>query len=99
MGKKIFRRPIISVSILSICLLGGFVFIGYLELDEIDIFSNNLCFETPNLATLASIEKSKINLSISYFEHPLFSKCKSFLHALLVLPISLDNQINSPIRC
>jgi len=99
MGKFFRQRPIFLVSFLSICFLGGFVFSGYLEISEIDIFSPNLCFENPDSATMSSVEKIKINLSISYFEHLLLPNCNSFLQVSLVLPVSLDNQIDCPIRC
>jgi hypothetical protein len=87
------------VSFLSLFFLGGFVSSVYLELNETDIFSPNPCFENQDLATSASREKTKVNLSLSYFEHPLLSNCKSFLHVHLVLPIALENPINCPIRC
>ena len=98
--EKIFRqRSIISISFLSICLVLGLVFSGISDLSEIDIFSPNLRFEDQDLSTLTTIEKVKFNPSISYFEHPLLPVSLSFPIPLFVLPISLDNQINSPIRC
>ena len=98
--EKFFRqRPIILVSFLSICFLVGLVFSGYFEMSEVDNFSPNLSFEDQDLGTLTTVEKVKVNLSFSCFEHPLLPICNSFLQASLVLPISLDNQINCPIRC
>ena len=99
MGKNFRQRPIILISFLSICFLVGLVFSSYLEYSEIDIFSPNLCFEDQDLSTLTNIEKVKFNPSISYFEHPLLPVCLSFQIPIFVLPISLDNQINNPIRC
>lgn len=90
------QRPNILVFFLSICFLVGLVFSGYYEMSEVDIFSTNPSFENQDLSTLTTVEKVKVNLSYSYFENPLLIICNSFS---LVLPISLDNQINCPIRC
>ncbi len=98
MGKKICQRPIISVSFLSICFLVGLVFASYYEMSEVDTFSPNLCYENQDLATSTFTEKTKINLSIPYFEHPLLSMCNSFLQGLPCF-INLPRQPNCPIRC
>jgi len=99
MEKKFHQRPIISVSFLLICFLVSLVFSSYLEYSEVDIFSPNLWFEDQDLSTLTTIEKVKFNPSIAYFEHPLLPVCISFQIPLFVLPISLNNPIDSPIRC
>jgi hypothetical protein len=99
MEKNFRQRPIISASFLSICLFVGLVFSGYLEYSEVDIFSPNLCFEDQDLGTLTTVEKVKFNPSISHFDHSLLPVCIPFQIPLFVFPVSLDNQINNPIRC
>ncbi len=100
MGKFFRQKSIILVSFLAIFFLGGLIFSGYLTLSEVDSFSPNLSFEDQDLATLATVEKIKVNhLSFSYFEHSFLPVSVSSHIPILILPNFLDDQINTPIRC
>jgi hypothetical protein len=98
MGKKFRQRPVLLNSFLAICFSVGLIFSGYYDLSEADIFSP-LCFESPDLSTLATIEKVKINQPVSCFNDSFLPVCTSFQIPFLVLPITLGDQINNPIRC
>jgi hypothetical protein len=80
MGKSFRRKSQLFASFLSICFLVALVFSVYYEMSEVDAFSSNLCYEEQDLGTLTTVEKVKVNLSFSYFEHPLLPICNSFLH-------------------
>jgi hypothetical protein len=98
MEKESRQSPVLLASFLAICFLGGLIFSGYYDLSEVDIFSP-LCFESPDLSTLATIEKVKINQPVSCFKITFLPVCTSFQIPFLVLPITLGDQINNPIRC
>jgi hypothetical protein len=89
---------ILIVFVVTFCFAGGFVFSGYYEMDEVDLFASGLNYENPDLPTLSYIEKSLLNLppGNDHFSLLAFS---GFSSPCLEASSSSLEKINDLLRC